>query len=174
VALFYAYQDPRVSGLVLLKQWVRTPAGEAKAYLRHYYAQRLLSADFWRGVLAGRFVLGQSGRGVLDIVRRAVSGARHAAAPADASPAADAGRPLPDRMAEALARFQGKVLLVLSGRDLTAQEFRDAVAASARWRELLAEARVSRRVLAVANHTLSHRAWRDCVARWTLDWMGSW
>ena len=43
-ALFYACGDPRVSGLVLANPWVRTPEGEAKTYLKHYYRQRLLSA----------------------------------------------------------------------------------------------------------------------------------
>lgn len=52
--LFYAHRDPRVAGIVLLNPWVRTPAGEARAYLRHYYLRRLGERDFWRGLLAGK------------------------------------------------------------------------------------------------------------------------
>lgn len=171
-ALFYAHGDSRVSGLVLLNPWVRTPAGEAQAYLRHYYAQRLLSAQFWRRALQGRFVPGRALRDMLGNVRRAFGFPGKTGLPEQ--PASDAGTPLPDRMAEGLARFRGKVLLVLSGNDLTAKEFTDAVAASARWRALLTDPRVTRRDLDEANHTFSTRAWRDRVAQWTHDWMRSW
>jgi uncharacterized protein len=171
-ALFYAHGDSRVSGLVLLNPWVRTPAGEAQAYLRHYYAQRLLSAQFWRRALQGRFVPGRAIRDMLGNVRRAFGGPGKTGLPEQ--PASDPGTPLPDRMAEGLARFRGKVLLVLSGNDLTAKEFTDAVAASARWRALLADPRVTRCDLDEANHTFSTRAWRDRVAQWTHDWMRSW
>src|SRR6185295_10565264 len=54
-ASFYAHEDSRVSGVVLLNPWVRTPAGEARAYFRHYYLQRLSSAALWRKLLRGEF-----------------------------------------------------------------------------------------------------------------------
>jgi len=50
-ALFYAHQDPRVTGLVLLNPWVRTQAGEAKVYLKRYYVQRLLDRAFWKKIV---------------------------------------------------------------------------------------------------------------------------
>jgi hypothetical protein len=82
-------------------------------------------------------------------------------------------RPLPDRMAEELARFGGAVLLVLSGDDLTAREFEDAAKGSRQWTRLLADDRVTRRGLPDADHTFSRREWRDRVARWTVEWMKS-
>src|SRR5690606_31415058 len=36
-ACLYAPSDERVGGLVLANPWVRTAAGEAKTYLKHYY-----------------------------------------------------------------------------------------------------------------------------------------
>jgi hypothetical protein len=77
-------------------------------------------------------------------------------------------------MHDSLAAFQGKVLLILSGADLTAQEFRDAVKASRPWQKLLAAPRVTQQELAQADHTFSRRAWRDQVADWTGEWMRSW
>jgi hypothetical protein len=82
-----------------------------------------------------------------------------------------ANLPLPDRMKDGLRRFKGKALLILSGNDLTAQEFKDAVGGSADWQRLLREQRIRRCDLAEANHTFSARQWRDQVARWTCDWM---
>ncbi len=78
---------------------------------------------------------------------------------------------LPERMEHALGRFRGRVLLILSGKDLTAEEFRGVASRSERWTRLLSDARVTRRELAEANHTFSRREWRDQVARWTAEWV---
>ena len=54
-ALFYAYQDDRVAGLVLLNPWIFTKQGAAKTYLKYYYWQRLTSQSFWRKLFAFKF-----------------------------------------------------------------------------------------------------------------------
>jgi len=167
-ALFYAHRDRRVCGLVLLNPWVRTSTGEAQAYLRHYYRQRLLSAELWRKLIAGRFDVRASVASLAGYARKAFA---HAARTREEG--TDRSAPLPERMADGMQRFSGEVLLILSGNDLTAREFTDTAAASPRWRALLADARVTQRTLAEANHTFSTRAWRDCVADWTLEWVTS-
>lgn len=162
--LFYAHRDPRVAGIVLANPWVRTPEGEARAYLRHYYLRRLTEREFWRGMLAGRVNPMAAGRTLVQLLYQLRGG-----------PTATGTRvALPDRMAEGLARFRGPVLLILSGQDLTAREFEDATAQSAVWRRLLGERRVRREDLAAADHTFSRRHWRDKVAGSTLDWLSSW
>ena len=70
-AVFYAPTDARVVGLVLANPWVYSPEGQAKAFLKHYYLQRLLSRDFWGKVFAGRFDLRGSIRSALGLVRTA-------------------------------------------------------------------------------------------------------
>ncbi len=173
-ALFYGFQDARVTGLVLLNPWVRTPAGEAGAYLRHYYLQRLLAREFWQKVARGEFRIAASGRDFMAKVVRSVRKSRGAGVASPPTAAVDPSLPLPDRMAACLAQFSGKVLLVLSGNDLTAREFTDAVAASPTWGRLLAGERVSRRDLPQANHTFSSEEWRNVVAEWTREWLQSW
>ena len=79
--------------------------------------------------------------------------------------------PFTERMEDGLRKFRGKVLLILSGNDLTAQEFKDFVAGSARWRRLLESDRVTRRDLPEANHTFGRRDWREQVERWTGAWV---
>ena len=157
-ALFYAHRDPRISGVVLVNPWVRTEQGIAHAHLRHYYGQRLLDRHFWRKLLSGRVDLHSTFASLRKFVLDA------------AAPRSDAGA-LPERMEDGLRRFRGRVLLILSGKDLTADEFRGVVSRSQRWTRLLADARVTRRDLAEANHTFSRRDWRDQVARWTADWV---
>jgi exosortase A-associated hydrolase 1 len=175
-ATFYAHTDSRITGLVLLNPWVRTEAGLARAYLRHYYLSRLLSRETWSRLLRGRLRVADSVRSVLAHVRQARSGPYRAKAlDASLAPGApDSGAALPERMWAGLRRFRGRVLVILSGRDLTAAEFRQLVARSARWRRLMGQARITRRELSPADHTFSSRAWRCELERWTLEWLRSW
>ena len=72
-ALFYAYEDERVTGLVLLNPWVRTEYGEANAYLKKYYKNRLVSREFWQKILSGRFNVKQSLMSFVDILTKVIS-----------------------------------------------------------------------------------------------------
>jgi exosortase A-associated hydrolase 1 len=155
-ACFYAPCDARVAGVALLNPWVRTEASEAAAYLRHYYLQRLLSAAFWRKLLGGGVRVRASARGLSGHVARAGAG--------------NAKASLPARMAECLAKFAGDVLVVLSEADLVAAEFRDT-SKSMHWRRALDAGRTRSHDIAGATHTFSSDAWRNEVARATLEWV---
>ena len=79
-ALMYCSSDNRVAGLILANPWARTVAGEAKAYVRHYYGQRLLQVSFWKKAFAGRVGLIRAITGFSKSVRvRAATLARTAA-----------------------------------------------------------------------------------------------
>jgi exosortase A-associated hydrolase 1 len=162
-ASIYAQHDPRVSGLVLLNPWVRTEQGIARAHLRHYYLARLFQSSLWRKVARGEFNVRQAaaafGKFAVDAV-----GSGRSVAHLDRAP-------LPDRMLHGLRRFQGGILLILSGNDLTAQEFKDLAASSADWRSFLEHRRVTRYDLHESNHTFARRDWRNQVARWTAAWV---
>jgi exosortase A-associated hydrolase 1 len=173
-ALFYGAGDPRVCGLVLLNPWVRTSGGHAKTTLKHYYLDRLLQPALWRKIFSGRFDYVGALRSFLTRLGTTVGiGKPSAQAPAGA-PDARTDAPLPERMLAGLTNFQGKVLLILSGRDLTAQEFSDLASGSSQWQRLLGGPRVTRRTLDEADHTFSRRIWRDQVSAWTGDWITSW
>jgi hypothetical protein len=77
-------------------------------------------------------------------------------------------------MRHGLTRFDGPVLLVLSGQDLVAQEFLDHASADPAWQQWLNGPLLTRRDLAAADHTFSRKAWRDQVSAWTQEWLGSW
>jgi len=163
--LFYAGRDPRVAGLLLVNPWVHEEADEDRSMVKHYYGQRILDPVFWRKLLSGGVDLGAALRGLSGSVAGWLRSAASRRAPEEA-----ASGPLPDRMAQGLARFEGPVGLILSGRDLTAREFLDAAGAP-EWRRLLAEPRISRHDLPAADHTFSRRVWREAVAEWTLSWL---
>jgi exosortase A-associated hydrolase 1 len=170
--LFYAHSDPRVVGSVLLNPWVRTESGHAKAQLKHYYVERLFGREMWTKIATGKFDFADSLRSLRGAFAKAFS---RSSAPSNGggADADDGNLALPDRMARGLARFGGKVMLIVSGRDLTAREFEDAAAASPQWRELLRSEKVTRHDLPAADHTYSRREWQEQVARWTVDWIRS-
>ena len=172
-ALFYAPTDPRVSGVVLLNPWVRTDSGKALAQIKHYYPARLRERELWQKVFNGSLDYVASLRAFFRIVGQLVGNSREASNAAKL-PHHRNGITLPDRMRESLHRFSGKVLLIMSGRDLTAAEFFDTVAASREWQKVLAAPNVTRHELAAADHTFSRREWRDQVSAWSRAWIQSW
>ena len=162
-AALYAAHDQRVRGLVLLNPWVRTEDGAARATLKHYYGARLFDPDVWRRLVRGQFNPLASLGSMLGLARRALG----------TTPEQHGDTGLPARLHTALARFDGPVLLLLAGADLTACEFED-LAATGPWPALLAGPRFTRHKLDGADHTFSRRAWRDQVAAWTADWTRAW
>jgi exosortase A-associated hydrolase 1 len=175
-ALFYAHRDARVRGLVLLNPWVRTDEGIAKAYLKHYYLARLVDRNLWKKILSGRFEYRSAVQSIAGmcakVLRRRPANENSGLATANSQ--AESTSTLPDRMLHGLEQFKGKVLLIMSGNDLTAKEFLDVVSGSHKWKKLLGASNVQRRDLAEANHTFAQRDWRNQVTSWTNDWIASW
>lgn len=158
-AACHAASDPRIKALVLLNPWVRSPASLARTTLRHYYLRRLGQRDFWRKLAGGGVRLAAS----LASLRTT---AAHAATTGAALPQAD--------LYHALHRFQGKVLLILSGEDLGAREWDDLIKASGAWRALANAPQWQQVQIAGANHTFASAAWRAQVEQACLHWMRSW
>lgn len=180
-AMMYAATDPRVTGLVLLNPWVGAVRADAQAHLRHYYLQRLFSVDFWRKLSSGRFSPAASLRSLFDNLATAFGRKSAVARPRatedepllDAA-AIEAGERIDRLSEEGLAAFAGKVLLVLSGKDMTAREYADVVARSRTWRRLLHTGRGVRHDVAGADHTFSSRAALDALHGAVAKWLKSW
>ncbi|WP_313174205.1 hydrolase 1, exosortase A system-associated [Massilia sp.] len=173
-AAMYAPQDARVAGLVLLNPWVRTEEGAARATIKHYYRARLFDARLWKKVASGQFDVKASVRGLWQDLGKAFRPRPQAEAGVSPGTTAPAAAPLPERMQHALTRFGGRVLVVLSGADLTAQEFADLSSRPGAWQKLLAAPRFTRQKIDKADHTFSRRPWQDQVSNWTRDWLRSW
>jgi len=164
-ALLYCDQrdDPRVAGLCLLNPWVRSEVGLARAQVKHYYLQRLRQGEFWRKLLRG------------GVARSAISelfGKLRLARQASRASSADDSAPFQARMARAWRSMQARpLLLILSGRDLTAKEFIDHAATDAQWQGLLGQPQVRRVDLPAADHTFSSADWRADVEQHCLTWL---
>lgn len=165
-ALMYAPQDPRVAGIIALNPWVRTEASLAAARLNHYYRGQVLSARFWKRLFSGEVRLARSVSGFASAVHKRLRGA--------GSTPVSVGTPVSfiDRMGIGWGRMRGKVLVVLSGNDLTAREFADFCRARPEWQAAVAPG-PNFVEIADADHTFSTRDWKHRVEQATLDWLRS-
>ena len=165
-AMMFATADPRVAGIVAANPWARSDASLAATHVKHYYGARLLQREFWSKVLRGGLDWRASIGSLMLALRRARSHGR----------AGGSGREdalFQSSMARGLKRFRGRVLLILSGNDLTAKEFLEYAAADAAWNGLLGDPKVLRVDLPEADHTFSQRAWLSRVEEETIEWIAA-
>lgn len=162
-----------VSHIILANPWVRSDSGLAKAYVKHYYWERLKSPELWRKIFSGGFKLNAALSGLWDNLKKAFTSAP-APAPAQSIPSDQApedSRPFPERMQMGLAEFSGQSLLIQSENDLTAREFDDMIRSDKRWKQTLSS-RLGHRVdLSDTDHTFSTEEWRLAVAKATSAWL---
>ncbi len=170
--LFYAGMDVRVRRIALANPWVRTPGVQAETILKHYYLDRLRSREFWLSVRKGEYKLGASVASFYRVLTTFAQGRNATRASTQGSGQADFDKlPLPNRTAEGLRRFSGKVLLLMSGRDLIAREFDEVTKSSRDWRGLLSDSRITRKDIADADHTFSKPEIKAEAQRTLLDWL---
>ena len=164
-ALIYwqATRDPRVAGMVLLNPWVRSETSLGRTRIKHYYARRLLEKEFWTKLARGHVA---AGSGIRELMADFLAARRSRTV---ARP--DGASIFQDRMAAGLRTFDGPVLLVLSGRDLTAKEFVDYGTSNPRWTGLLERPNVSRHDMNDADHTFSSDRWRNHLGTLVLGWL---
>jgi exosortase A-associated hydrolase 1 len=174
-ALMYAARDARVAGLVILNPWVRSSAGLARAHLRGHYLQRFVSPAYWLKVLRSPATLLASARSLgRDLATARMQPGHDAHAAADSAHGGGGGHePYLERMLEGAKRFRGRVLVLLSGRDLTAGEFKALLRANRAWRRAFSRRTVLSYELAESDHTFSSRERREWVADRTLEFLRS-
>ncbi len=174
-ASFYAPRDSRVAGLVLLNPWIRSEATLARSLLFHYYRDRLLDVNAWRKLLANPTAIKKALSSLKRIVGTAFGKdvADQSMQPEVTVVTTDAGKkgPLLPRFTAALTAHAKPILLILSGADITANEFVEGMRATRRLHRRLQAKNVTQRNLATADHTFSRAQWRDHVADWTREWL---
>jgi exosortase A-associated hydrolase 1 len=158
--LMHAAGDPRVRALVLANPWVRSASGEARSYIQHYYLRRLLQASFWRKLFSGQARIGES---LTDFANKLATSRRSATGVSD----------FVTRMRDGLARFDGPVMILLSGRDLTAREFDELCSNDSLWKAMLAARRVHVHRLPEADHTFSRRRDLDAAVAAVSAWFSA-
>lgn len=152
-----AQQDPRVAGMVLLNPWVRSDAGLARTRVKHYYRQRLMEPGFWRKLASGG-VGWKALRGLGSNLR-----AMWQKKPETLT--------FQELMALGLRASEGKIMLILSERDLTAHEFVEHAQTHPTWRNLLSRTGVTQHWVKGADHTFSSTPAQREVETVVLAWL---
>jgi exosortase A-associated hydrolase 1 len=150
-----------VAGVIIANPWMRSDATLAKAQVKHYYTGRVIERQFWRKLIRGDVNVVNAARDLMETLRKA----------SHATPLAGATRSFQQRMASGLSSFRGPVLVVLSGRDLTAREFEEYTHADPTWCKLLSRANIERCNIRDADHTFSSDRSRTDVENATVDWV---
>lgn len=172
-ASFYADQDPRVSGMILVNPWIRTDKGEARAYLKHYYLTRLVNREFWQKVFSGKFQVKSSFQSLLEICRRLLSRPSiiHSDDKDKSNQKPGVDQSLPERFYQGIRAFKGEILLIISGNDLTAAEFLDVTGREKKWQKVINSPGFERECIAEADHTFSKEEWMSQVIDISYRWL---
>lgn len=163
-ALMFATNDTRVAGVVAVNPSITSEMSLAVARVKYYYAARVMQPEFWAKLFQGGLDIRKSVGSLVNNLRKASALYRKAPAPRE-------NESFQAAMAKGLARFQGQLLLILSGNDLTAKEFVQYTDSTVEWRGLLAGRSVSRADIPDADHTFSRRVWLSQVENETVAWL---
>ena len=139
-----------INSLVLVNPWVRQEQTQAKAYLRSYYIKRLLRKDFWLKLLSGKVAAKLAFSEIKDFNKQA-----------NKANTGDATDNFVLKMLQGLQRFPGQSTILLSGNDLTADEFSLLVKTNKHWRQLMAQDTIHSSIISQADHTFSQQLARN-------------
>lgn len=163
---------PTVAGVIALNPWVRNETSLDQALVRHYYVRRVLSREFWVKLFSGKLGIVRAMSEFLHRMSSALAGAPKSAA---SKPAAT-GRLISyqNRMCDGLLKQRVPALIILSGRDLTAQEYMAYATSDPRWKQALADSSfLVTEHLEHADHTFSNEKWRTEVERLSCGFVQS-
>lgn len=168
--LINAWKYPSVSGLVLASPHVRAEQTHIAA-VRHHYWKRLGEKSFWVKLFQFRFNLIKTAQSfVQDLVLARFKGS----VKSSAANSQRGGRPFQELMLEGLEKFNGRVLLVMSGRSLEALEFDELVGESDRWRKAIGRGLLTRVDLPDADQAFSSLESRNGLVDAGREWLCAW
>ena len=139
-------QQANIKHLFLVNPWVRQAQTEAKAYLRSYYIKRFFSQNFWHKLFSGKVKAKSAFSEIQDFRQQSQK-----------SNDIDTQDNFVTKMLQGLTQFTGKCDILLSGNDLTANEFKLLVKSNKHWREVLARDIIHLKTINQADHTFSQR-----------------
>lgn len=162
-------QDQRIIRIIAANPWVRQANTEAQAYLKNYYLNKLLDKRFWLKMIKLEVnIFSSLGDFIRKFLRAFSPGRSVTFSPEKGVPEFTVSNYV-SCMLSGLRNFQGDFHLIISGKDLTAEEFLILINSNSDWAEALARVERSRLTIEDATHTFSSGAWREKVEKFTLN-----
>ncbi len=167
----YSNSDERIKGLFLLNPWVKDEQLAAKALVKNHYKKQILSFDFWKRVFTGKVKLFAAATSFLQNLI-AMKQKTNDAEIENTSAVDHEPKSLQGIMHKRMTDFNGAVSIILSEKDLTAQEFTTATE-NKDWQNLITNKPIKITTIKDANHTFAAEKWRSQVQQLTLDFLKS-
>lgn len=147
--LLYLSEKPeqaKIKRIFLVNPWVRQAQTQAKAYLRGYYIKRFLSKNFWQKLLTGKIKTKSTFSDIQKFHQQSQT-----------SNNINKQDNFVTDMLRGLNQFSGTCDILLSGNDLTADEFKLLIKIDKHWRHAMARATINKQTIDHTDHTFSHR-----------------
>lgn len=144
--LLYLNEKPeqtKIKQIFLVNPWVRQAQTQAKAYLHGYYIKRFLSKNFWQKLLTGKVKTKSTFNDIQKFHQQ--------------SKTINNTENFVTQMLRGLNQFSGTCDILLSGNDLTADEFKLLIKNNKHWRHAMARATINKQTIGNADHTFSQR-----------------
>lgn len=151
-------QPTKLQQLFLINPWVRQTQTQAKTYLQSYYVRRFFSKDFWMKLLSGKVEAKKSFQDIQLFHQQSKAG--------NSQPYANN---FIDEMLNGLNNYTGQSSFVLSGQDLTANEFALMIRNTKTWRRIMAYSSVDSMSIPDADHTFSQQKVKEQLINLTCD-----
>lgn len=160
-ALISGAQMTDIDGLILINPWVKEQQAQARSELLRYYPQRVLNIEFWKRLFRGEVAVLTALR---ELGLRVVQAARGRS---------DSGDNYLEQLRQCLRDPAHKVLMILSGRDLTADQFVAFLKADPNGRTFLDSPRLQQNRIDGADHTFSQREHRELLSAAVVAWLNA-
>ncbi|MEI6895632.1 MAG: hydrolase 1, exosortase A system-associated [Colwellia sp.] len=159
--LLYVNEYPQVvkiKKVFLVNPWVRQEHTQAKTYLRSYYMKRFLSKIFWLKLFSGKVPVKAVYRDIQAFHQQSLS-----------ANTLNNQVNFVTNMRQGLRKFTGKCHVLLSGNDLTANEFSLLIKNNKSWREITACDSIEVESIRHADHTFSQRGNKNQLIKITCQ-----
>lgn len=167
-AMIHGPNFPIVTGMILGNPFVHSEQTAAKAVVKHYYLRRIRDKAFWKKLLGLRMnpfkVLWSTFSMVI------ASFARPLKAEVGRGPSL-AEMSFQDRMLDGMSRFNGRILLLMSGRSIVSKEYDELVKSSPKWQDALGALDITRIDFPEADQAFSTIGARGRQLTVSLDWL---
>lgn len=167
--MMYAWKDSRVKKMILQNPWVRNEITQARTYIKYYYFMRLMQKSFWIKIFSLKFNPFKSLTSFFKLWQSAKS--QNDDIHANEDEEFDELETYQEKMCEGIARFEGDVLLFMSGYSLIGKEFDELVNLTQRWQDVINDTKLTRIDEPEADHTFSRAIDREKLINNALTWL---
>jgi exosortase A-associated hydrolase 1 len=169
-AMIHAWKLADVMSMVLGNPWVTTRETHSAAMQQHYLT-RLREWSFWRKVVRFEYnLLEYAGAALKKLGAKAGALLRRVASPSAQDEPGGSGS-FVDRMLAGFERFEGPVLLLISGQSVASREFDELLKQDSRWEAVCSRPSSKRLDFPEADQTFSDEYSRVRVNEAILDWL---